>query len=664
MSNVGLLGLTGGVNDRAAARQDLATLETVANDVQKDRDREVLAQQQIAMEQEAFFNQSSQLLEKDRNRINKRFMMHQNMISDKIKNYGGDRSKFMEAGGLGQIKGIKNQMLNSEEMVRYQSNQKNLAKILEAKAKGLGHLLSPNDIKSAENYDKSDDGGQITYAGMMSDIEIPSSANFDYGTEIPLANILSFKANAMKVKNNYKMVYPDRPEPNAVELASFAKKMGYGGQGSNTEKMKLLAKEKEKRAKYEKEKKDSQKGSGKKDADTRNFLTEVVAVHSQLDKNITVKNFQGEGAGGKYMEGVLNNQPHMRNTVKNQNRINGIVRNLDEKGFDFHTISSVGNDRMGLSNSHEILANNSGDIAKIAFNNFEVKDGKILNFEPDEKMYSANGSRMVGKHALEWDEYNGDYTIKGVFTGFKGNTSDKDVPSLVMDAYDNDGNIHDERSAEIQDNFGGSNLTPSTFVAVEDEDGNIFYKEIDLADQQTRQTYDIGLGSNDDLTSQVKNEKGAAKRIANAHKLTDDQTLVFNEAFKTYDEKVFNNTLFHDEGEKYFGAGGGASLNRYPLMKSFYMTSDYFNNQKKGDANTYASSTGKLIDMNLFSMTAEVGGITDILSDYKNNLNDEDIAMKLLEGLNKGEEKGSVKYQNNEQFISKLIQIHKLQQNR
>ena len=203
----------------------------------------------------------TQMLEKDRNQINKRIGMAQDQITNHMRDAGGSKKRFMEQGGLSVMSKISNDIMRSPESVTYQENKKNLAKILEAKEKGMGHLLSPRDIESLENYENNPNGGSISYSGIMNEIEIPPAANFDYGTDIPLEKILSNGSNMMRIQANYAMTYPDAPKPNYADIYAFAKKMGYGGTGSNQTKMRAAAAESIKRAQYDKNKKANATGN-------------------------------------------------------------------------------------------------------------------------------------------------------------------------------------------------------------------------------------------------------------------------------------------------------------------------------------------------------------------------------------------------------------------
>jgi hypothetical protein len=206
------------------------------------------------------------MLGKDRERINKKIILAQRQVREHLDMTGGSRKNFLAEGGMSVLGNLKNQILESDEAFQYKENSKNLAKILEIKEKGLGHLLAPRDLESAENYEKNPEGGPITYSGMMTEINIPPSANFDYGTEISINNILSYDSNLVKVMGNYKIQHPDAPDldpqnnpKDYMKIVAFAKKMGYGGTGSNTTAMRERAAASRARAAYENKRSTKQK---------------------------------------------------------------------------------------------------------------------------------------------------------------------------------------------------------------------------------------------------------------------------------------------------------------------------------------------------------------------------------------------------------------------
>src|SRR5690606_28664350 len=153
------------------------------------------------------YKQTDTLLEKDRKRINKKILLTQSQLRDQIGEAGGSKKDFFEKGGISALNNIKNSIVRSEENIRYQENRNNLTYIRMAEQQGLGHLVTPQDRQTVEDYYNNPDGATITYRGMMSEIKVPPSENFEFGKEIDPYYVATYDGNMGKVLGNYKMIY-------------------------------------------------------------------------------------------------------------------------------------------------------------------------------------------------------------------------------------------------------------------------------------------------------------------------------------------------------------------------------------------------------------------------------------------------------------------------
>src|SRR5699024_10412009 len=91
------------------------------------RNRQEQVQNRLARkEREDTFNdlyeQSKSLLSYDRMALNKKMGNLQTAMEDSLEQFGGNVSRFMEAGGYEQLANYKRDILNSDEMIRYQQN--------------------------------------------------------------------------------------------------------------------------------------------------------------------------------------------------------------------------------------------------------------------------------------------------------------------------------------------------------------------------------------------------------------------------------------------------------------------------------------------------------------------------------------------------------------
>ncbi len=631
MAVVGLEGLAQNINTTESAMSDLSVLERMDERIQTDRTKEITAQQQEQLMYERAYAMSDKLLEKDRIAINKRIGMFQQQVSVHMRDNGGSRKRFMEKGGLSIMNRITNDIMRSPEAVRYEENKKNLAKIIEIKEKGLGHLLAPTDQQSLEDYESSEFGGQITYSGILAEIEIPPSSNFDYGTEIPLEKILSQGSNMMKIKANYKINYPERGEPSYAQIYAFAKKMGYGGTGSNAIRLRLATAERVRKAR------ESRNRQTKATAYKNSYLSQLNTLKSQIDGGLSVQDIN-EKYDGNMIEALSKDNPSFAKLLGGAFEPKSRRRNLTEQGPDptdfadpqdvgvFDTAARVigyfSRDMMGLKEAHRILPHNTKEIAERLFDQ-EILNGEIVGFEPSESDFRMDGVKLTGEFKLD-DQHKGNYKLLGVTTALKAKiASNNGEEALLVNAYNDDGTLDKKSSAKLDEAYGDSETIMTTVMAFENKDGNIFYREIDMSDPQIKTVFSNALGDDDDLTETVEQDKRSAQELYLREKMLQEDEIVLRGSIKAMEEKVFQDPVFESEGETYYGAGSAGQENRYPMMKAFYMAFDYVRNSNirnaefpQGDPNVYPKQVQQAIDKNLFTTSAIHGGIEDNLKDY------------------------------------------------
>ena len=227
-----------GNND--SAKEELVTLQAFKAEKEKDD----LMDQQAQMQKAAYDKQVSDFADKllgpDRDRINKKAKMLQARVREEIKTYGGDMSKFMSNNGHMFLNDYKSSLINSEESTTYLENKGNMEKLTAIQMSGKGHLINQNDLFAMKEYNKNG-GGKISYTGMLNEIEMPDANSYDYGTDIPVEDILD--KNHVAIYGNYIMTHPENPQPSKQDLLAFTK-LQYGGTGANWQKN--LAYEKEK----------------------------------------------------------------------------------------------------------------------------------------------------------------------------------------------------------------------------------------------------------------------------------------------------------------------------------------------------------------------------------------------------------------------------------
>jgi hypothetical protein len=633
----GLLGLTNNIKDTNTATRELSVLETMDNRVRSDRAGEALAQKEEALMYERMYKMSDEMLEKDRNQINKRIGMAQDQITSHMRDSGGSKKRFMEQGGLSAMSKISNDIMRSPESVKYQENKKNLAKILELQEKELGHLISPKDLQSWTDYQSNENGGTISFSGVMSNIEMPPPANFDYGTDIPLEKILSNGSNMMRIKSNYAMTYPDRPEPNHGDLLGFAKLMGYGGTGSNTARMRAASAEAIKKAQYKKNKKANAKGNS--------FVGRTSELFAFTDKGTNIKTLNGnEETGESYHDNRKRMHSSVNKIMGKKSTLTSRKRHLSKKGIDITDFTDLVpgidskdgegplewafNEKYGIKESYEYLPHNTGAVAHRLFGKqddgsglgYAIENGSIKNFLPDAGMFKMDGT-AIGADTLDADDNTASYKIEGMFTAFKGSMKNggDGKESLIMDAYDDNGETLDNDSTKnIHDAYGDSELNQTIVMAVRNEhSGDLYYKEIDITDPQIQNVMKNAIGDDDDIKGVVDQENESMGEMLKIESLSKEEETRMRTAVGKVNSEVFeNNGVFEGEGSAYFGAGSAGQQNRYPMMRSFYSAIDFVGNSKKGDPNIHQSQVKKAVDAGMFTNFAISGQIEDQLKDY------------------------------------------------
>lgn len=678
----GLLGLNQSINSRESALRDLSVLERMDARIQSDRQAEVQAQMQEQQFYEEMYNRADQMLDKDRMRLNKKTMMAQKQIRQHLKERGGSRKSFMQAGGATILNDIKNSIIRSDEAIRFEENKKNMAKIIEAKEKGLGHLLSPSDLRSLEDYENNEDGAAITYSGLMSEIELPPSNAFDYGTNIPMQNIINFKQNKMKILTNYKIANPDKPNPSDIQLEAFAREMGYGGVGTNENQLRQeLAQQK--LANQQKQTKPT-----KPEIEPKSYLNNWTTFTTQL-KDVSVDSLMKSEKGVinelkekdtnnkaanqlmKYENKLMSRNRSLSNTqTKNfkNNPFSVIVEGIAE-GLDYFT-----QDMMGLKESHNVSLPpvTLNKLNEVLFDGHEMVDGEVHNFEPGTDHFKANGTRIE-----KGDFDKGNYKIRGTVTGWRSianNGEQKGKEILLMNAYNDDGTIDQKANDKLYKNEDGTYSDAEAklgmYTVLEGEDGDLVYVPLETERYTVMQNImKNAMLEDDDITSVVDMQNKAQEDIRKIEATTAEEQLNFRTGINYLDKESFQNPMFEQEGQKYWGAGSAGQKNRYPLMKSFYMAFDHVFSQGDETVNRDAKGNiigGKqpnkdvvnsLIDGNYFTKSAIMFDIEDQLKNYDQGNSDEKIIANFFLNMKEQYPEGTTDYRQYALLANKWLQI-------
>ena len=204
----GLTGLSKSVDQAAATQREFATMDGLQNDMQKEKQAALMAQELEAQQYAEIAAKASEMLGPDRQKIRSKSLQLQQDIRSKIEEYGS-RKAFFENGGVALLSKYKSDLLSSDETLSYMDNKKNSESLIRLQEQGKGGLIAARDMQSMMDYNNGVGDGKITYSGMKSEVKIPSEL-FNYQEDIPAENILMYGSNYMSIYNNWLLENPGK----------------------------------------------------------------------------------------------------------------------------------------------------------------------------------------------------------------------------------------------------------------------------------------------------------------------------------------------------------------------------------------------------------------------------------------------------------------------
>lgn len=544
-------------------------------------DQENAKKEQASMQEAAYYErlneEAENMLGPDRERFDNMVSSMQSGIRAKIAMYGGNRAEFLKNGGHSIIQKFSQNVKGTPEFQTYIKNKENSVKIKDAMEKGLGHRISIRDKKALENYEESGQG-DITYSGLMSEVEMPDDNNYDLGKDIPMTDILFNEDNYMKVLGNYMTNFPEDEQPTTEKLLGFMSLMGYGKKGSNRDALRLkqdLALAKAKAAMKD----------VKVKPDTRPQLhtTNLVGMQSHVIKRGTTVDSLFETEAGTYQpKDLMKNMSKAGDTFVSNN-INsewkhdsyGVTE--DKEGFGLHTddrtlrnISRIWGDRWKPAEANEVAGASKNTWAQ-HFLNVEPNERGQFRFDPAnlDDIYSSEGIELTGNNRLEPGEYETQYDNLGVISGIMA--KDKNGNNqMVMNIMNSDGEINVDAQKDHVKGLDNSEVKMSYFIALKNTDNErIYYKRVNTEDTASLRGLSAKLGSSDDL----KNQNEASQRLGSEFQKAEASTAQaennYDEVLLTIDSKVENDDNFLQEAKMY-SKPEEESVNRSSIMKSFY----------------------------------------------------------------------------------------------
>lgn len=644
-TNMGLAALANSLKTRES--KDREFQNTMVAD-QYIRNQQLEKQQYAAQEQQYYENinaKADELLGYDKARIQEKAIALQRDMKEKIKMYGGSQKLFMRSGGQALLGKMSRNITGSQEFATYQKNKENLARIMDAQSKGMGHLLTQNDLDSMRNYEKNK-GGEISFSGIMAEIELPDPNNYDLNQNIPMEDILGHKDNYLKILGNYKMHFPGDEDVTREEVKAFANKMGYGGQGSNRDALNfrrklMLLKASQKPTKDKARKED--------DRDVNTFV-EAKRMLQYFPSNMPVEEIYSKENADFFRKAAANNGAIRQNFSSDEWNFISKKHNLDETGIDVNSdqhwlgrkIDEVYQDNFKLANAASWMPLLKDQIAGAVLQK-EVVNGKI-DLEPNENFYRMDGVKLDGSEKLEPEIYKGKYEILGISAASK-TVDSQGKEQLLMTVHDNDGELDEEMTAKFADNLKGNTAKSTMVIAVRDESQNIFYREIDFEDQNTINVLSKNLGENAILNDLHDSQRLNEETNQAATRMAEEQIESNRNQYITIDNELQENPSFKMEAHD-FASLSDPSLNRSNLMKGFYL------------ASSGSAPISSLVEKNLFTEIVSLGGeeILSSFKDFKTNKSDEklidDWLMAVSQDLDVDTPEGKKDFQDNVSFAS------------
>jgi len=300
-------------------------------------------------------------------------------------------------------------------------------------------------------------------------------------------------------------------------------------------------------------------------------------------------------------------------------------------------------------------------MGEAAFHDATVENGYLIDFEPAETDFRMDGVKLTGAYKLD-DQHKGKYKLLGTTTALKAKIASNDgADTLLMNAYNDDGTIDESGTKTSDEAYGDSETIMTTVMAYKNEDGNIFYRELDMSRPQIRTVFSNALAEDDNMQPAVDQDNRSATELYLREKMKADEELKLRGSLKEADEQIFDKGGMQAEEEEFYGAFSDGQLNRNSMMKSFYLAFDYINNSNQGDPNVHPEKVQKSMDRDLFTQSATMGEITDSLKDYDTQGNTvEGMISTWLSNMNNDPDLSESSKQTNSAIAQKWNQIFSL----
>jgi len=671
MSIGGIAGLTGLASqvDRVSQNQrEMASLKEVETSIAKDNEQSMLAQEMEAKQYEDIAAKSAELLEPDRDKIRVKSLELQANIRSKIEEYGS-RKKFFENGGVALLSKYKNDLLSSKETMSYGDNKKNMESLMKLKESGKGHLISSVDLQSLTNYQQGTGDGKITYAGMKSEISMPTEF-FDYQQEIPAGNILHYKDNYMGIYSNWAIENPKlvglQGEELEAQLIEYTYK-NHSGMGSNeTKRNNDIARQNQK----EDREQIAKAGTAEEDK-TLSLVAATNSVMNQLQESSppTIYDMMGDE---NYIKKQSSKNPELGALFGSSSEYNDAVSNytsagqLDKLGKSIIK-GSIWETKYAPASSVVVPMMDQSGVRNILFPGSPVAGGVNVGLNSSE-YYSPNGEKLKEDFVKESikGKTNENMTFGGLIYGYiDGNqkmvTQIRDSKGGSLTKKDKAGNVvYTEEQKDHMKGYSGK-LTHDMFAVLTNSEGERVYKRLNANQMSGESALAVAIGAGDNIAhvAQTRQKRTIAKAVQEQTKSLNAKMIQTEVARASTTGGVFASPEFMMEAKSAKVADGS---NRTTLQKAYYMTATAMNNSGmvdnkmmladkfylRGNENNFSNRVGysqelkdallnksKISDVDYIKLFAKVHTGKDTGEDHQDNEVFAQTWTKMYELLNK-----------------------------
>lgn len=569
----GLSGLSKSVDRAAETQKEFATMDNLQNDIQKEKQSNMLAQEMEAKQYEDVANKASELLEPDRQKIRAKSLELQQSIRSKIEEYGS-RKAFFENGGFSLLSKYKSDLLTSEETLSYQDNKKNMESLIKIQESGKGDLISKRDMESLTNYRNGIGDGKIIYSGLKSEVKIPEKY-FNYQEEIPSENILMYGSNYMAIYNNWLLENPNKKGLMGKDLKNellLYTAQNHSGQGVNEIKYQNDIAKQNKR---EEEDKINKAGTGAETA-PKSFVS-LLNESFNAGKEAVPLNISNLMSEENYSAKMASKNPQMSVLLGDVTPYNDIASNYTSASSNISfggqdqwmdKLVKKGSRALGFDNKYKVAgaitipANTKGVIDFLYPGSTNA--GSVIVTLNQSAFYSPNGQKLK-KNFVEEHSDAEPMKYEGLIYGFIDGNDKMAVKKL-----DSNGKPLDKEDEKAHRSEYSGDFKQEMFSVLVNSDGQKIFQKLGANSVSGESRLSTAIGVSDDVSNQIKSREEHVQKVnQKAYTSNLNKKVLQNEvAIASSEGGIFStNELKNDFQLSKVGDGS----NRATLTKSYYM---------------------------------------------------------------------------------------------